>query len=145
MPFEVPVEPGLLHVFARSVGDGHVAYRSQLFCAPGQPVIAPLTYTRAVAEHFDEHQELRRGPDGERIPPGGSPDRFHAEQHFEYLRPLRAGERLTATTRPGAVTRKQGRAGVLEFTETHTDFLDDDGEVVVRTRKVGVRVHRDDR
>jgi hypothetical protein len=140
MTIELPVDPALLHVFARSVGDHDPAYLAQLFVPPGQPVTAPLTYTRAVAEHFDDEGELRRGPDGEMIPAGGSDDRFHAEQHFEYLRPLRAGERLTATVRAGRVTRKAGRAGMLEFTETHTDFLDDDGDVVVRTRKVGVRV-----
>jgi hydroxyacyl-ACP dehydratase HTD2-like protein with hotdog domain len=145
MSFEVPVEPGLLHVFARSVGDDDPAYRAQLFVLRGEAVTAPLTYTRAVAEHFDDAGELRRGPDGTPLPPGGSDDRFHAEQHFEYLRPLRAGERLTATTRPGAITRKQGRAGLLEFTETHTDFLDDDGNVVVRSRKVGVQIHRENR
>lgn len=145
MSFDVPVDPALLYVFARSVGDDDPTYRAQLFSPPGEPVASPLTYTRAVAEHFDDDGELRRGPDGTQIPQGGSGDRFHAEQHFEYVRPLRSGERLIATTRPGAVTRKQGRAGILEFTETHTDFLDSAGDVVVRTRKVGVQVLRDER
>ncbi|MGK5112438.1 FAS1-like dehydratase domain-containing protein [Geodermatophilus sp. CPCC 205506] len=145
MSLEIPVDPALLHVFARSVGDDDPADRAQLFGPSVRPVTAPLTFTRAVAEHFDDDGELRRGPDGQPLPPGGSDDRFHAEQHFEYVRPLRAGERLTALTRPGTVTRKQGRAGLLEFTETHTDFVDDEGNVVVRSRRVGVQVHPDPR
>jgi len=140
MPFHVPVDPALLHVFARSVADDVPAFRAQLDAQPGDDVIAPLTYLRAVAEHFDDDEEMRIGAGGEPLPAGGSEDRFHAEQHFEYVRPLRSGERLTAVTRPGTVTRKQGRTGELEFAETLTDFLDSDGEVVVRSRKVGVQV-----
>lgn len=142
MSLQVPVDLALLHVFARSVGDTDPAYAAQLFSPPGTPVAAPLTFTRAVAEHFDPESELHRGPDGSLLPEGGSDDRFHAEQHFEYVRPLRSGERLTAHTRPGATWQKQGRAGTLEFSETHTDFLDAAGQVVVRTRRVGVQVHR---
>jgi hypothetical protein len=139
------VDPALLHVFARSVGDDDPAYRAQLFGPSGRPVTAPSRSRGRFAEHFDDDGELRRRPDGEPLPRGGSGDRFHAAQHFEYLRPLRAGERLRALTRPGTVTRKQGRAGLLEFTETHTEFVDDEGDAVVRTRRVSVQVHGNDR
>ena len=73
-------------------------------------------------------------------PEGGSKGQFHAEQHFEYVRPLRAGERLTATTYGGRTWSKQGRSGTLRFGEIVTDFRDVAGDLVVRTRKVGVRI-----
>lgn len=144
MPLSFPVDAALLHVFARSVADHSPAYRDQLFSDPGQPVTAPLTFTRAVAEQFDPEREMRRRPNGELVPEGGPLGRLHAEQHFEYVRALRAGERLSARTSPGATWSKVGRAGTLDFEEMHTDFVDDQDQVVVRTRRVSVQVRQND-
>ena len=50
---------------------------------------------------------------------------------------------LSATTRPGERWEKQGRrAGKLVFAETITEFRDQDGELVVTARGVGVRTER---
>jgi acyl dehydratase len=74
---------------------------------------------------------------------GGGGTGLHAEQHYEYHRPLRAGDVLTATTRPGERWEKQGRrAGVLVFAESVTEYRDQDGELVVTARSVGVRTER---
>ncbi|RYE41530.1 MAG: hypothetical protein EOP24_36480 [Hyphomicrobiales bacterium] len=142
MAIEFRVEPGLVRIFARSVGDDDPVYTAQQFGQTGDPIVTPPTFVRAVVEHFDDEDELRQAVHGDVIPQGGSSDRFHAEQHFEYLRPFRAGERVMAHTRPGRTWQRQGRTGTLQFTEALTDFLDVEGEVVVRTRRVGVRVHR---
>lgn len=140
MTIEFRVEPGMVRVFARSVGDDDPVYAAQQFCRTGDPIVVPPTFTRAVVEHFDDENELKRAAHDGVVLEGGSNDRFHAEQHFEYLRPLRADERLTTHTRPGQTWHKRGRAGTLQFTEVLTEFLDAGGEVVVRTRRVGVRV-----
>ncbi|MGH9004571.1 MAG: FAS1-like dehydratase domain-containing protein, partial [Acidimicrobiia bacterium] len=63
---------------------------------------------------------------------GGGGTGLHAEQHYEYHRPLRAGDVLTATTTPGERWEKQGRrAGTLVFAESVTEYRDQDGELVV--------------
>ena len=50
---------------------------------------------------------------------------------------------LTATTTPGERWEKQGRrAGVLVFSESITEYRDQDGELVVTARSVGVRTER---
>ena len=65
---------------------------------------------------------------------------LHAEQHYEYHRPLLAGAVLTAITRDGARWEKQGRrGGSLRFSETITEYRDAAGELVVTARGVGVR------
>lgn len=133
------VEPGLIRIFARSVADTDPAYSQQQFSRPDKPVVAPPTFTRAIAEQFDDDAELQRNAE-ELIPVGGSGDRLHAEQHFEYVRPLRAHEILSATSRAGRTWRKRGRTGDLRFTEFITDFLDSDGALVIRSRRVGVRL-----
>jgi hypothetical protein len=79
-------------------------------------------------------------PSGEGRPRGGG---LHAEQHYTYHRTPRVGDVLTATTRPGERWEKQGRrAGVLVFSESITEYRDQDGELVVTARGVGVRTER---
>lgn len=135
----LPVEPGLLFVFARSTGDHDPVFEQQLSIPSGQEVVAPPTFVRA-AEHFDVNGEFRLWPGGEPVPEGGGSGRLHAEQHFEYLKPLIAGDRLTAHTYAGRTWSKVGRSGPLTFAEVHTDFYDSTGDVVIRTRKVSVRL-----
>jgi acyl dehydratase len=82
------------------------------------------------------------GGGGERRGGGGGTG-LHAEQHYEYHRPLRAGDVLTATTTPGQRWEKEGRrAGKLVFSESVTEYRNQDGELVVTARSVGVRTER---
>lgn len=140
MTIRMRVDPSMLLVFARAVGDESDAIRTQLDASAGEPVTAPLTFTRAVAEHFDDDGELRLWPGGVPTPVGGAPGQFHAEQHFEYFKPLRAGAALHAHTTGGRTWQREGRSGTLSFAEVVTEFVDDDGDLCVRATKVGVRV-----
>ena len=141
MSVKLPVEPGMIHVFAGAVGDTDPVYVRQWSASPGTPLISPPTFSR-VAENFDTDHEFRATPDGGSVPLGGTADRLHAEQHFEYLRPIRAGELLTAITTPGRTWTKTGRTGVLHFSEMVTEFIDDSDEVVIRSTKVSVRIEQ---
>jgi hypothetical protein len=68
---------------------------------------------------------------------------LHAEQHYTYHRPLLAGMVLTATTRAGETWEKEGkRAGKLVFAESITEYRDEQGELVVTARSVGVRTEK---
>ena len=68
---------------------------------------------------------------------------LHAEQHFEYHQPLKAGDVLTVTTKPGETWEKQGRrGGKLTFSEGITEYRNQDGELVVTARGIGVRTER---
>ena len=103
-------------------------------------------------------------PSGTLMPPGGKPEEagteqedaetgkpasgaaaggLHAEQHFHYHRPVRPGDVLSMTTRPGRTWEKQGkRAGKLVFSENITEYRDASGELVVTARGVSVRTER---
>src|SRR3954452_13291452 len=107
------VEPGHIMMFARAIGDENPAYAE----------FAPPTFTMASA-HYDAEYHLRPKPgqewfgsgrDAGVMPDGGGG--LHAEQHFEYHRPVRAGETLYAHTVPGRSWEKQGRTGRLLFSE----------------------------
>ncbi len=149
-----PVEGTHVMMFARSIGDYNPAYHD-----PGQgegnPVgaqVAPPTFPQAVAQ-FDPEYPLRI-KDGEAwFGSGGSPSGIegkpatsgglHAEQHFEYTRPVRPGDVLTARYSQGETWEKESRrAGKLTFTERLVDYYDQDGNHVCRARGVGVRTER---
>jgi acyl-CoA thioesterase FadM len=65
---------------------------------------------------------------------------LHAEQTYEYLRPTHIGDVLTIRTRAGRNWSKQGRAGQLRFQEEFSEYPDQQGELVLTAREVGVTV-----
>jgi len=68
---------------------------------------------------------------------------LHAEQHFEYHRHLKPGDVLTGTAKPGKTWEKQGRrAGKLLFSEAITEYHDQDGNLVITARSVGVQTEK---
>lgn len=152
---QFPVEAGHIMLFARAVGDDNQIYYDAAYAKntePGQ-VIAPPTFVQASAQ-FDPDYRLRpkigqpwfgSGKEATGVPQGsgGGGTGLHAEQHYEYHRHPRAGEVLTATVKPGQTWEKQGRrAGKLIFSETITEYRDQQGELVVTARGVGVRTEK---
>ena len=79
-------------------------------------------------------------PRSRAAPTRESTGRLHAEQHFEYHRPLVAGEVLTAVERDGKTWEKESkRGGTLLFEEKFIDYRNvDTGELVVTARFVSV-------
>ncbi len=151
-----PVEAGHIMCFARAIGDANPAYYGAL--EGDAPVPAPPTFVQASAQ-FDPDYPLRprlgepwfgsgREATGARAgggasAGGGGGTGLHAEQHFEYHRPLRSGDVLTATLREGNTWEKQGRrGGRLVFSEIVTEYRDAAGELVVTARTVGVRTEK---
>ncbi|MFI5040893.1 MAG: MaoC family dehydratase N-terminal domain-containing protein [Acidimicrobiales bacterium] len=150
----IPVEEGTILLFARAIGDSNPVYSDPEYAAGTEVggLIAPPTYVQSGAQ-FDPDYPLRPKP-GEpwfgsgkhatgRVSSGtGSTARggtgLHAEQHFEYHRPLRPGDVLSATTRAGEGWEKQGRSGKLVFSETITEYRDRRGDLVITARSVGV-------
>src|SRR6476619_3836918 len=152
-----PIEASHILMFARSVGDPNPVYDPSLTDAAD--IVAPPTFAQASAQ-FDPDYFLRpkigqpwfgsgKEPTGiKRDSSGGSGGGgggtgLHAEQHYEYARPLRVGDVLTATVVPGKTWEKEGRrAGKLVFSETVIEYRDQSGELVVTARGVGVRTER---
>ncbi|MYK45891.1 MAG: MaoC family dehydratase, partial [Gammaproteobacteria bacterium] len=68
---------------------------------------------------------------------------LHAEQRFIYHRHMRPGDVLSSSTKPGNTWEKQGRrSGKLVFSESVTEYRDQNGELVVTAIGVGVRTER---
>jgi len=165
-----PVEGSHIMMFARAIGDKNPIYCDEAYAKDTEPgtIIAPPTFVQSSAQ-FDPEYSLRpkvgevwfgsgKNPsglmgkssddteeaEGDGDSSGGGLGRgLHAEQHFEYHRHLKPGDVLSATTRPGETWEKQGRrAGKLVFSETITEYRDQDGNLVITARGVGVQTEK---
>jgi hypothetical protein len=149
--YEFPVDRSAIMLFARALGDIRPEYSD-----PDDPatkavggIIAPPTFVQSSA-HWQPDYPLdltrpRRGPPPERRggEGGGLGRGLHAEQHYEYHHPIHAGDTLSVTTRPGERWEKQGRrGGKLMFSETITEYRNQDGVLCVTARSVGVQTER---
>ncbi|MGW1780523.1 FAS1-like dehydratase domain-containing protein [Streptomyces sp. NPDC002143] len=129
-----PVEAGHIMMFARAIGDENPSYAE----------FAPPTFTIASAQ-YDPEYRMRPGAGQEWFGSGRAPGvmpewggGLHAEQHYEYHRPVRVGETLYAHVVPGGSWEKRGRTGRLLFSERITEYRDAAGEPVVTARQVAV-------
>src|SRR5260370_21858460 len=108
--YPFPVEAAQIALFVRAAGGADVDVFD-----PELP--APPTFVQSSVQ-FDPEWPFRprpgrpwlgsgREPSGD--PAAGAGSILHAEQHFEYVRPLRAGMVPTVTTTPGPTGAKHGR------------------------------------
>ena len=154
-----PVEASHVMMFARSIGDPNDIYYDEDYAKSTDQggVIAPPTFVQASAQ-FDPDYFLRpkigqdwfgsaKGPTGitkkRESSGGGGGGGLHAEQHYVYHRQLKVGDVLTAEVKPGKSWEKEGRrGGKLLFSETVTEYRDQNGELVITATGVGVRTEK---
>jgi hypothetical protein len=156
-----PVEAGHILMFARSIGDPNPIYEDEEYARTTEVghIIAPPTFIQSSAQ-FDPSWPLRpkigepwfgsgKQPTSAKKNPtrgageGGGGAGLHAEQHFEYHRHLRPGDVLRGVDKPGRRWEKEGRrGGKLQFMETITEFYDQNDELVITARSVGVRTEK---
>ncbi len=160
-----PIEASHILMFARAINDPNPIYSDESYAAKSEvgAIPAPPTFTQASAQ-FDPDYFLRpktgqpwfgsakeatglppkkSDAAAEKAPSGAAAGGLHAEQHFEYHRPLVAGMTLTAVNKPGKTWEKEGkRGGKLHFSESITEYYDESGQLVVTARGVGVRTER---
>lgn len=143
-----PVEETHILFFARAIGDENPRYTDP--DAPGG-IVAPPTFTMAGSQ-FDPDNPLRprqgqpwfgsgREPSGFKRESSGA---LHAEQSFEYHKPIRPGMTLTTRERDGETWEKAGRrGGQLRFKEHIVDYLEvGSGDLVCTARMVQVTTER---
>lgn len=142
--FRFAVERGQVLAFLRAIGEG--AIDNEVATGSAELPVPPPTFVQA-STHADPDSPLRPNPastwygSGRTAGLADNPVRgvLHAEQHFEYRRPLQLGEVLTVLVREGPAYRKAGRrGGQLAFSEWITEFRDAAGALVVTARHVSV-------
>ena len=150
--YEFPVDRTQVMLFARSVRD-----INPVFSDPDDPatkaaggIIVPPTFVQSSA-----HWEPNYGLDITRPRPTNAPQRpagggggglgrgLHAEQHYEYHHPIHVGDTLTVTSKPGERWEKEGRrGGKLMFSESVTEYRNQNGVLCVTARSIGVQTEK---
>ena len=155
------IEASHIMMFARSVGDSNPIYHDEEYAKNTKlgGIIPPPTFAQSSAQ-FDSEYFLRpkvggdgwfgSGKEATGSKPssgsgggGGAAMGLHAEQHFEYHLPVKAGDTLSATSKPGETWEKESkRAGKLKFSESVTEYRNQNGELVITATGVGVQTER---
>jgi acyl dehydratase len=155
------IEASHIMMFARSVGDSNPIYHDEEYAKSTEigGIIPPPTFAQSSAQ-FDPEYFLRpkvggdgwfgSGKEATGSKPssgsgggGGAAMGLHAEQHFEYHLPVKAGDTLSATTKPGKAWEKESkRAGKLKFSESVTEYRNQNGDLVITATGVGVQTER---
>jgi acyl dehydratase len=122
------VELGKIREFARAVKDDNpLFFDAERARRELGGVMPPPTFSLTIALWDDGGGRPPLQLDLRRL--------LHGEQEFEYLKPIFAGDVLTATTRIADVFEKTGsRGGTMKFVVLESDFVNQKGERVLRSR-----------
>jgi hypothetical protein len=116
---EAAVEAGHLRRFVEAIGDPNPRWRTE----------APPTFLVALAPvsmHLEEAEEYGKGW-------------LNGGNRFEYIEPVKVGDRITATGRVADVYEKTGGTGSLLFIIFETDYVNQHGRTVARLRGTAIR------
>lgn len=103
-----------------------------------EPPARPKTSAKKREEEGAKEETQRSRSGGGELARG-----LHAEQHYHYHRPLEPGMELTVTSKRGKTWQKEGRrGGTLHFSETVTEYRDEQGELVVTATSIGVQTSK---
>ncbi|MFN0063987.1 MAG: MaoC family dehydratase N-terminal domain-containing protein [Myxococcaceae bacterium] len=121
------VERGAIRRFAEALGDYNPIYFDETYArAAGYPaVVAPPTFPAS----FHSAADLRE------LLGVGVKSLLHAEQAFEYERPIFAGDRIHVSTRVADIQERTGPAGRMEVALVDDEGRDDAGKLVFRSRR----------
>ncbi len=121
------VEKGAIRRFAEALGDYNPIYYDEEYArALGYPtIVAPPTFPAS----FHSAADLRE------LLGVGIKSLLHAEQGFEYERPILAGDRIYVSTRVADVLERQGPAGKMDVALIQDEGRDEEGNLVFRARR----------
>ena len=121
------VEKGAIRRFAEALGDYNPIYYDEEYArALGYPtIVAPPTFPAS----FHSAADLRE------LLGVGIKSLLHAEQAFEYERPILAGDRIYVSTRVADVLERQGPAGKMDVALIQDEGRDEEGNLVFKARR----------
>ena len=114
------VEAGHVRRFCEAIGDGDPHWREE---APPTFVVALGSETPQIPEALEYGRGWLNGGD-----------------RFEYLEPVRVGDRITTRTALTDAYEKTGSSGSLLFLVFDTEYVNQHGRIAVRVR--GTRIRR---
>ena len=129
-PVTTEVEKGAIIKFAEAIGDDNPFFNDEAAARKGQfrGLVAPPTFLRLVRSSRPElpvEMPFTRNLDG------GS--------EWEYMEPVRPGDRITAVSRIADITERAGRLGAMVIQTTVTTYYNQFDHVVATQTTTGIR------
>jgi acyl dehydratase len=123
-PVKNEVEKGAIRKFAEAIGDPNPLYRDEEYAKTTRfgRIIAPPTFCRTF--DYGEIPGLNFKREG----------LIHGEQHFEYLKPIGAGDVLFCSTKLADAYEKEGKLGRMTFLVFEQKGVNEQGETVFIAR-----------
>jgi acyl dehydratase len=127
-PTTMRVELGKIREFARAIKDDNPIYFDEAHAEQeAGGVMPPPTFTMTQGFWEDGSGRIDLGLDMRRV--------LHGEQEFEFVRPVFAGDQLTAQGRISNVERRPGkRGGEMTLVTLETEYKNQRGEVCLYSR-----------
>lgn len=121
------VEKGAIRRFAEAIGDFNPMFYDEEYArASGYPtIVAPPTFPASFHSAADLRELL--GVTIKSV--------LHAEQTFEYDRPIFAGDRIYVSTRVSDVQERSGPSGKVDIAIIEDEGRDEEGLAVFRARR----------
>ena len=131
-PVTIHIERGKIREFAKAIKDDDPLYFDEERAKrEGGGIMPPITFLVTMS-HWDDGRGRPRVPmDLKRV--------LHGEQEYEFLKPIYAGDVLTAVSRVADVYEKPGkRGGIMTFVVTEIEFKNAKSELVARAKQVTI-------
>jgi acyl dehydratase len=121
------VERGEVRRFAEAVGAADPVHRDEgaTRAAGHRGLVAPLTFPASFHAGADLLEHLKQS----------TRNVLHAEQTYEFARPICAGDRIMVTCRIGDVAEKMGATGPMDVVVLEEEGRDEAGVLVYRARQ----------
>lgn len=131
-PFTTIVEAGKIRLFCKAIGEDNPVYADEAAAkvAGFRAIPAPPTFLTAVTNDDPDKGGLLRALN---VDIGLI---LHGEQHYEYLAPVFAGDRITCQQKVVDIYDKKG--GALWFVVSETEMKDQAGKLVAKARSITV-------
>jgi len=129
--YEIEKEP--IRRWAEAIGDTNPLYHDEEYAKKKgyRSIIAPPAFVAQYAYPTKAGQARGRiRTPFTRMLNGGN--------EYEFLKPVQAGDTLTATTKLAELFEREGRLGKMLFIIYETTFKNQNGEVVAKSRNTGI-------
>ena len=129
-PVTLEVEKGAIMRFAEAIGDPNPVYTDEAAARKSQfgSLVAPPTFLRSMR---DVRPMLPFDIPFERLLDAGS--------DWQYLQPVRPGDRITAVARITAMQERTGRLGLMLFITTEITYTNQFNEVAATQTNTSIR------
>jgi acyl dehydratase len=131
-PIVSKVEEGAIQRYAQAVGDPNPLYNDPDFASKTRygRLLAPPGFTGWPVKAGRPTDKLFQSL----VKAGAPPRLLDGGVEFEFIKPVGAGDVLTATNKIATITERETRLGKTMFTTVETTFMNQKGDVVLKSR-----------